>query len=217
MEIKVEGELIMEIYEVENLTIKLEEKTMFSNISLSLNSATINGIHGKKDSGKRLLLQCLSGQFNQGESDVKTFGELRNFSAQLVQLQDLLLDKTALSNMKILTLNQGSLSEDDLVWYLEKVGIDAKDDRAVKEYSKAEKLLLSLAVILSENPAIILFDEPFNQIEIQDLARFNDLLQQLIKMNFTLLISSQNNALLQPICEKIYSISAGNLVETNKI
>lgn len=198
----------MESYQIVNLSASKAGKAVFSNINLLLSESTITGIYGRRDAGKTVLLNTLYKP--EGRNG------LQPFSAKLVDTGYLLIDKNAMANMRILTRNHDSLSDEDILWYLEKVGISVADTRLVKDYKKSEKVLLALAIIISENPKIIMFDEPFNIFEQMEIIRFNELLTSLKQMNFSILLTSRNLSLIQPICEKIYHLEHGTLIEMKK-
>lgn len=197
----------MKSYEVTNLSVVKDGKVILSNIDLALEEATISGLYGKQGAGKTLLLKALSERCNTSRSE-KT---APLFTASLVETNRLLPNKKALHNMKIVTRNHESLSEEDIVWYLEKVGLRVQDERIIAAFSKSEKLALAIALVLVENPNIILFDEPFNELENTDLMRFSELLKSLQTMRLATVIASGNLSLMEPICEKVYELEDWNV------
>lgn len=193
------------------MSVSINEEELISNLSLYMEDTQILGIVGPKHSGKTLLLNCLANNFSLYEKKPKITTSINNFNGVLLCTEHLLLKSTAYNNMRILSRQQEQLSEEDVNWFLEKVGLQPQDSRAVKNYSKFEKMLLAMALLLAENPSLILLDEPYTDFQIANIKLMNQLLKRLKQMEISIIITSESEALLKPICEKIYYLNKGQL------
>lgn len=206
----------MKNYQIENMSVLINEKKMISNLNLNMQGTQISGIVGPKNSGKTLLLNSLAKDFSMYEIKPKMTASNNNFYALLLSTENLLLKSTAYNNMRILSSQQEKISEEDVKWFLEEVGLEKDDSRTVESYSKIEKTLLAMALLLAENPSIILLDEPYIGFQIADIKLMNQLLKRLKNSDISFIITSENESILQPICEKIYRLNSGQLEKINR-
>ncbi|MBQ0138125.1 MAG: ATP-binding cassette domain-containing protein [Kurthia sp.] len=204
-------------YQLENMSVSINGEMIFSTINLHMLNAQIYGIVGRVNSGKTLLLNGLANNLSTYQVKPIVKKTQQNFHAELVSTTNLLLKSTALNNMRILSSREEKLSDDDVKWFLEKVGLSPQDSRNVETFSKMEKTLLAVALLLAENPSVILFDEPYIGFEIAEIKQMNQLLKLLKDMNICLVVTSVNEALLQPICQVIYRLNNGQLQKNEAI
>lgn len=201
----------MKSYQVENMSVSINGEELLSNIHLNMNTAQIYGISGEANAGKTLLLNCLANNLAEYEEKPIVKNMHINFQAKLMMIEQLLLKSTALNNMRILSRQQEKISDEDSKWFLEKVGLNPQDARPVEKYSKLEKSLLAVALLLAENPSVILFDEPYTDFRIAEIKQMNQLLKSVRDMNICLLVTDESVSLLQPICQIIYQLNEGQL------
>lgn len=201
----------MESYSFENFAIALEEECILSNLNVNIAHESIVGIVGKKDSGKSLLMHALASEKTFASKVITMKNEPSYFPAALVKSNILIEENTAINNIRVLTAQNEDLMLADVQWYLEKVGLSVDDKRMVHSYTKAEKYLLAVAIVLSDHPKIIILDAPFKEFEIIESSILYALIQQLNRMNITIVITDRNAALLEPICRDVYRIQANSL------
>lgn len=201
----------MEYYSFENLAVALEEKCILSNMNICIEHESIVGIVGQKDSGKSLLVHALASEKTYASKAITMKNKPSYFPAALVKSDILIEENTAVNNIRLLTGKNENLMLADVQWYLEKVGLTLNDERMIQNYSKAEKFLLAVAIVLSDYPKIIILDAPFKEFEITESALLYELVQQLNRMNITIVITDRNFALLDPICNEVYRMQANSL------
>lgn len=201
----------MEYYSFEKLEIALEEECILSNININMQPESIIGIFGEKNSGKTLFVRALTSEKTYASRAIKIKNAPTYFPAILVKSNQLIEHNTAINNFRLLTAQNETLTMADIDWYLEKVGLTLNDEREVHEYTKAEKFLLAVAIVLSNHPKIIIFDAPFNEFELTETAKLYELITKLNRMNLTILITERNRVLLDPICKELYQMQANSL------
>lgn len=139
------------------------------------------GIVGLNGSGKTTLLNLISKDLLQDEGSIKTYGNI----SYIKQLDDDIEE----------TLVDGK--------YLSKLNIRDKE----KEYmSGGEITRLKIAKAFSENPLLLLCDEPTSNL---DLEGIDMLIKRLTKFDGAMLIVSHDRNLLDRVCNKIISIEKG--------
>ena len=75
---------------------------------------------------------------------------------------------------------------------LEQMGLDPKNSKLVRNYSRGMQQRLSIARALIGNPPVMLMDEPFTGLDSANQERFIGLLVQLRSQGKTILISDHD-------------------------
>lgn len=102
------------------------------------------------------------------------------------------------------------------------VGLDLSFlDKEIKKLSSGEKKLLQIAISLIHNPSIIIFDEPFTELDYINQKRILKLIKQLKeKYHKTIIISSNDTNLLYEVTDDIVILKKGKIIaadETKKV
>lgn len=98
------------------------------------------------------------------------------------------------------------------------VGLDSSFlDKEIKKLSSGEKKLLQIAISLIHNPSIIIFDEPFAELDYSNQKRILKLMKQLKeKYHKTIIISSNNINLLYEVTDNIVILNGGKILITGE-
>ena len=88
--------------------------------------------------------------------------------------------------------------------------IDAPKKKRIKALSAGNRAKVSLAASLIHNPHLLVFDEPFVNLDFQSAEKIMDLLHQ-IKKNKTLLITSHHIDLVFDVCESFLIMNKGKI------
>lgn len=105
---------------------------------------------------------------------------------------------------------------------LKMVGLDSSYlDRKIKSLSSGEKKLLQIAVSLIHNPSILIFDEPFAELDYINQKRLLKLIKRLKETyHKTIIISSNDTNLLYEVTDDIVILKKGKIIaadETKKV
>jgi ABC-type multidrug transport system ATPase subunit len=95
---------------------------------------------------------------------------------------------------------------------LDRVGLGAIDDRAVKKYSLGMRQRLGLAAALLRSPRLLVLDEPTNGLDPQGIREIRDLLTELNAAGTTVFMSSHQLAEVEQLCTRIGVVNRGRLV-----
>jgi ABC-2 type transport system ATP-binding protein len=95
---------------------------------------------------------------------------------------------------------------------LELTDLSGKRDDYVEALSRGMKQRLCLAKTLIHDPEVLLLDEPASGLDPRARIEIRELLQELVKMDKTILISSHILPELAELCNKIGIIEGGKLV-----
>ncbi len=95
---------------------------------------------------------------------------------------------------------------------LDLTDLSAKRDDYVEALSRGMKQRLCLAKTLIHDPEVLLLDEPASGLDPRARIEIRQLLQELVNMDKTIIISSHILPELAELCNKIGIIEAGKLV-----
>lgn len=206
-----------------NLDKKISKKQILKDINLECEKGKITGIIGPNGSGKSSLFKVLSGLWNYDFGKVLFDGlELSENEQNIIsnigsfiESPNLYEDLTARQNCELL-LKLHNIS--DLTWYNHLVSLFEMEsfmDIKVKKYSLGMKQKVGIVLSLIANPDIIILDEPTNSLDVTSVKRFHNLLKS-IKDEKIIIISSHILEELDSLCDEIYLINSGTLVNRSQ-
>ncbi|MHA1170261.1 MAG: ABC transporter ATP-binding protein [Candidatus Hodarchaeales archaeon] len=167
---------------IDNVVFKYDSVTILDGITFNVEQGRITGIIGPNGSGKTTLLRCMANTLKpeQGavlidEKNVLTYKrkDLAKFLSVVPQITRLetgftVFETTLLGRYPHQGLFQRETEKDYRVVksVLSRVGIGHLANRDVSELSGGEKQLVSIALALSQEPRVLLLDEPTLHLDI---------------------------------------------------
>lgn len=100
---------------------------------------------------------------------------------------------------------------------LERVGLGAVDNRAVKKYSLGMRQRLGLAAALLREPRLLILDEPTNGLDPQGIREIRQLLVDLNRSGTTVFLSSHQLSEVELLCTRVGVVNRGRLVVQDDI
>ena len=192
--------------EVKNLCISYQQNHyILENINLNIKKGTFNVFIGETGIGKTTLLKIISGLIrpNKGEIIIGDqnlnklsqpyFSIFRRGIGLILEDFPLLEDYTIHENLS-LPLKISNSSKKNIIqkinYFLELFNMKNKVHRFPKQLSQGEnqKILIIRAII--NNPFLLVADEPFSNIDIEESIKIIKILQSLQKKGLTLLTTS---------------------------
>jgi len=183
----------MKVIECFNVEKKIKEKVLFSNLSFSVDENDFFLISGKSGSGKTTLLNLISvkdkhynGNIFILEKNIRKihFTEKHDLLNSVIGFvyQDYGLIKNRTVKENIYMPYVYSDSKEDLEWY-EKImtlfQLKHKENEIINVLSGGEKQRTSIARALILKPRVIIFDEPFSNLDIENQEKLVDLLKEI--------------------------------------
>jgi biotin transport system ATP-binding protein len=161
-----------------------------SDISLSIESGECTIIAGANGSGKSLLMSIIAGLEKPSSGAVKTCGRV----GLVFQEPDAqILGETPLEDVTFGPRNLG-LSKDECRARAEaaltQTGLTDRADFPARSLSGGEKRRLAAAGVLAMDAQIIIFDEPYANLDYPGILQVNRLIQKLIADGKTIIILS---------------------------
>ena len=153
--------------EISELSCERDDRLLFKNLSMILNSGQILRVAGPNGAGKTTLLRTIAGLF-----DIQT-GKIRMNQSPLTECLEQILyighkpqvtkDLTVLDNLKFLT---GS-DDDHLKRALSDVGLTGYHDSFIKELSQGQGRRCALARLWCVEAPIWILDEPYTALDVE--------------------------------------------------
>ena len=189
----------MPILQVENLTVAIQSKIIFENVSFEIQKGRQYAIVGPSGSGKTALLHCLAGQsFYKGSIRAKPgvsivlveqqhhFKNLSNTSSFYYQQRFNSMDASDAMTVQEYLNNLDSASIDNEFFAL--LGIDKLLPKPLIQLSNGENKRVQLIKALIQSPDILLLDNPFLGLDIAARDSLNKILQSIIKKGITIIL-----------------------------
>lgn len=216
--------------DIKNLSFSYDNKEILKNINISIKKNDIVGIIGKTGSGKSTLANILVGILKNQNGKIlideryninEIFKKKKNLFGFIPQ-STFLLDDSIKNNVAFGKENINFNSE--LFWKSLKI---SKIDEFVKNLPNQENEIvgergvrisggqiqrLGIARALYRKPEILILDEATSSLDIETEKLFIEAIAQM-KNKITMIIITHRLSSLK-ICNKVYEIKSGNLVET---
>lgn len=205
--------------EVKNVSLTLNKYQILDDVSMHAGSGEAVGLVGGNGSGKTMLMKCICG-FNTlftGEITVKgkRIGKDVEFAPDtgfIIETPGFIPYMTGYENLKMLAGINKKIGREEIVNYMELVGLDPSNKKGVKKYSLGMKQRLGLAQALMENPDVLILDEPFNGLDKGMAEKMRNLLTGEKEKGKTILLASHNEKDIEYICDRVYEIDGGRMV-----
>jgi ABC-type multidrug transport system ATPase subunit len=196
------------------------------NVTVTLESGTINLVLGENGAGKSTLLRLLAGLA------APTFGSLSVFGAppaaargriaymsHAPMLYDELSATENLDYFSALHRDGGCNCVGSPEMALRAVGLDPALTRPVSEYSQGMRQRVSLARVLQTDPELLLLDEPFSNLDVAGAQHMVELLADFRTWPInssasgrTIVLTTHQAHLASPIADRTLTIERGALV-----
>ena len=191
-------------------------------VSLRLRAGASAVLLGENGAGKSTLLKVISGLTAPSYGTVQIFGEppqeQRGRISTMGHATMLYDDLTGMENLIYFAglndMGERAELEHIAAEALRAVNLDAANPRRVGEYSQGMRQRASLARALLAQPDLLLLDEPFSNL---DVGSAHSMIDRLLAYGSesatrTLLLTTHQAALAQPLAQTTITMQAGSVV-----
>ncbi len=208
---------------VKNYTKIIKNKVILDNVNLSLSSGKIYGFYGRNGSGKTMLFRAISSLIYPTTGDVLIDDtsiindeyDLRNFGI-LIENPDFYPHLTGFQNLDMLYKINNKDNEQYICSLLQEFDLLEAKDKKFKEYSLGMKQKLRIIQAIMENQQIIILDEPTNGLDETSIKKLHEIILKLKKQKKIVLLASHNKEDLNYLCDKIFYVVDGKVLNRNE-
>lgn len=180
-------------------------------ISFSLQQGDFCIIGGANGSGKSVLMSLIA------KLEKPTSGKITSQYAGLVfqEADSQILGETPLEDVCYSLTNIGlkpAAAKEEAIKLLVKVGLEEKSQANARTLSGGEKRRLAVASVLALEPEIIIFDEPFANLDWISVKQLCNLLLELKKQGKTIILLTHEIEKILGIANKLIILHKGKLV-----
>lgn len=201
----------------------IKENTVLDNVSYTFKSGFVYGLYGQNGSGKTMLLRAISGLINLDSGSIFIDGEKLHDKIEfppetgiVIENMELLPECSAKRNLQMLAKIKNIADEKDIIFSLERVGLDPDSDKKVKKFSLGMKQRLNIAQAIFENQKIILLDEPTNALDEEAVQLIYKIIREEKSRGATIIVATHHKEDLKEVCDVILKIAEGKIVEENE-
>lgn len=209
--------------QLQNVTKRIKENTVLDNVSYTFKSGFVYGLYGQNGSGKTMLLRAIIGLINLDSGSIFIDGEKLHDKIEfppetgiVIENMELLPECSAKRNLQMLAKIKNIADEKDIIFSLERVGLDPDSDKKVKKFSLGMKQRLNIAQAIFENQKIILLDEPTNALDEDAVQLIYKIIREEKSRGATIIVATHHKEDLKEVCDVILKIAEGKIVEENE-
>lgn len=217
-----------DFFKIENITCGYTGMFMLENISFDLKKDSFNGIIGPNGSGKTTLFKSFTGELELKSGDIflndinlsQMSGKQRarkfavvsqNIEISNIKVQDYIL----MGRLPYYKRFQFFESKNDLLIadkYMKMTGVFELRDKLFSELSGGEQQLVAIARALTQEPQVLLLDEPTAHLDISHQIQILNLLRRLNNTyNLTVLMIIHDLNLAGEYCDYIIMMNEGKI------
>ena len=208
------------IIEIKNATKEIKKNVVLNDISLCLKSGKVYGIQGVNGSGKTMLMRAICGLIRLSSGSIciddKIVGKDIEFPDNvgvLIENPGLIENYTGFKNLRTLADVKKITSDEEIRELLTKLNLEPEDKRKVKKYSLGMKQKIGIAEAFIDKPDLIILDEPFNALDAKSVEIVKAMIKEYRNDDRLILISCHDAGTLKEVCDEIYSMEEGKLIE----
>ncbi len=187
-------------------------------VSLTLETGRCYVLLGENGAGKSTLLRVLAGLLRPTYGTITVLGtspqEARERIGYMSHAPMLYDEYTGVENLRYfanLYRTKTCLAPHTT---LSSVGLDPALKRPVGQYSQGMRQRASLARVLLSQPELLLLDEPFSNMDIVSAHQMLDLLAAIKAENRTIVLTTHQRDLAEPIADSLITLTAGSVSAT---
>ncbi len=185
---------------LDNIGKRFGRTILFRKISLEMNTGEIVAITGWNGSGKSTLLRIIAGLGRPSAGTIRMLvngkpvsaDAKRNFVGLIAPALNLYDELTAHENLSFLAHVRGvHRTHQEIDALIRKVGLGAWENEYYGIFSSGMKQRLKLAQALLHNPPLLLFDEPFSNLDTKGIAVVDEIIHSHRRQGMMIIASNE--------------------------
>ena len=203
---------------IKNIIKSDEQLNILDDLSIDFQQGKIHGIISKCANDKHTLLQSItgftfidSGEIYVEEKLIENNDDYHNKLGVAMQKQGFIYNLSGYKNLRFLANINNNISDEQIKQALIQVGLDPCSKKWFYRYTSSMKKRLCIAQAIMENQKIIIIEEPFCELNYEELELIKLLLLKLKNENKTILLASSELKNIEMICDSICEIKNGKV------
>ena len=222
---------------VEELVVSFDGFVVLDHTNLAVAERELRFLIGPNGAGKTTLMDVMSGKIRpesgkvtfNGTLDVTKCGEdelVRRGIGRKFQTPSVYGSLTCFENLEVaigfrsnVLALFGRLSggqRDRIAAVLERVGLQERGRVSAKELSHGERQWLEIAMLLVQNPKLLLLDEPVAGMTKRERARTGEILHEL-KRDHTIIITEHDMEFVREFAETVTVLHQGSVIKEGTV
>src|SRR5215204_2945636 len=194
----------MPLVSVQSISYSYNSESVLENVSFDIEEGDFLGIIGPNGAGKTTLFHCMLGLLNS------YFGRITILNQDIKRYKKKFIDqKVPLTVEELVSLSlYRSTSKNLVLEILKQVGLEKMKNKTIGQLSGGQQQRVLIAKALVNNPIILMFDEPTNELDPQSQNDFYSLLKELNEKNkITIIWSSHDMDAVNKYANKVSCIN----------
>lgn len=201
----------------------LREKIAVDGLTFSVNEGEIYGLLGPNGAGKTTTLRMIATLISPDEGEITIAGhDLKKdptsvraslgFLTGELKLEDYFTPNYLFDFFSTLHGIDPETAKARKAQLFSRFGIDEYAEVKVANLSTGMKQKVSLVISIVHDPAIVIFDEPTNGLDVLTARVVTDFLEELKAEGKTILLSTHIFSLVEKLCDRVGILIDGKLV-----
>ncbi|MDV2583503.1 ABC transporter ATP-binding protein [Alkalibacillus haloalkaliphilus] len=206
------------IVKVDGLKKKYKKDWVLKGIDIEVKEPQIIALVGPNGSGKTTLMNCMTNLLTYDQGEVELLGQ-KNTDTKIFKDVSYLQDNrilygtlTAYDHLKFICDVQG-LPKSKIEEVAKRVGMESYLKKRVQNFSLGMKQHLLLAMVIINDPKVLLMDEPLTGLDPTSAIDMRNILLELREEGTTVIVSSHNLDEIDRLTNKIYFLKDGALLK----
>lgn len=205
------------LLELKNLCKTYGDNKALTNISFDINEGEILGIIGRKGSGKTTIIKSIMGIVSPDEGEIfyknadNNTGRIGYLPEEGGLYDNLNVTDQLLFFAMIHGLDRKTAMEQISYWLSEFEMSEYRNEK-VKRLSAKYKQRLGIISAILHNPDLVILDEVFSGIDIDNKLIIKNVMHDLKERGLTVLFTSYRIEDVEELCDHVILISGGNII-----
>ena len=210
------------ILEVNNLSKIFDNKQILNKVNMNIKEGEIVGLIGPNGAGKTTFIKSILNLYKIDGGTVKICDKDIHTDLEfclskvgcIIENPDFYPYLSGRKNIQIIKL-MNNINDDEYVEQTIKLlKLSTRINDKVKKYSLGMKQRLGIACALIKKPRLLILDEPTNGLDPLGIKELRELVKDIsTKLKTSVLISSHILSEIENICDKIYIIDNGYIID----
>lgn len=212
------------VIEIKNMSKSFKSHKVLNDINISIEKGSVCGFVGLNGSGKTLLMKVIAGFLKPDCGTVlvqgKEVGKEVDFPEDIgviIETPSFMPYISGYKNLYDLYSIKGIPDKEKIRKTMQLVGLDPDDKKFVYKYSLGMRQRLGIAQAIMEEQSLLILDEPMNGLDKKGVEEMRTLFLRLKEAGRTIVIASHNQADIDYLCDKVYELDNGNIIDVRSL